>query len=203
MSAGTDYRVKIDFDTKRLVGGMERVEWGPIEVYSSSGGTDDINEDNNRGVPYSCVFLLFHNWVIFLRPVGVCFLLGSFHLWRPRSRGRRGVLEEGTKWESILREAAWKCREGGEGQKIRRFCRGHKWKAPYMTRAHTLLGFGILPFKIYIVCSFLGCLWIYLAEIWWTFDHPLAKLSKLHPNKSTVDSGNVCSILLWEKYLET
>ena len=48
MSAGTDYRVKIDFDTKRLVGGMESVEWGPIEVYSSSGGTDDINEDNNR-----------------------------------------------------------------------------------------------------------------------------------------------------------
>ena len=50
MSAGTDYRVKIDFDTKRLVGGMESVEWGPIEVYSSSGGTDDIDDDNNRGV---------------------------------------------------------------------------------------------------------------------------------------------------------
>ena len=52
MSAGTDYRVKIDFDTKRLVGGMESVEWGTIEVYSSSGGTDDINEDNNRDILY-------------------------------------------------------------------------------------------------------------------------------------------------------
>ena len=57
MSAGTDYRVKIDFDTKRLLGGMESVEWGPIEVYSSSGGTDDINEDNNRDMLNSCIVL--------------------------------------------------------------------------------------------------------------------------------------------------
>ena len=56
MSAGTDYKVKIDFDTKRLVGGMESVEWGTIEVYSSSGGTDDINEDNNRDI------ILHHFW---------------------------------------------------------------------------------------------------------------------------------------------
>ena len=42
-------RVKVDFGTKELVGGMESIEWGPVEVYSSSDGTEDSNEDNNRG----------------------------------------------------------------------------------------------------------------------------------------------------------
>ena len=48
MPAGTDYRVKIDFGTKRLVGGMASVAWGPVEVYSSSDGTEDMDDDNNR-----------------------------------------------------------------------------------------------------------------------------------------------------------
>ena len=53
MPAGTDYRVKVDFGTKRLVGGMASVGWGPVEVYSSSGGTEEMDDDNNRDVKFS------------------------------------------------------------------------------------------------------------------------------------------------------